>query len=128
MIDAKVVEKAVDTLSMLKYFPANGTPVARLIGDICSTNEQVLWLARRVTQLYNEWPGPVELRAVFCSRFRPRDGVEADSTDPRFIEEGIPSERKPDGELPALPAGRKVSADRLLDEGLASLAARKRLM
>jgi hypothetical protein len=43
--------------------------------------------------LYDKWPAPHELRAVLCSKFKPKDGIEADSADQRYIEDGIPSDR-----------------------------------
>ena len=96
MLNATAVEQALDQLAMLRFFPSDpGTrsEIARLIGKLCATDQQVSWLAGRVIDLYDEWPGPHELRAVMSSKFKPADGIDADSKHPRYIEDGIPSER-----------------------------------
>ena len=48
--------------------------------------------------LYNEWPGPQEVRAVFCSRFKPADSIEAYSS---VYMDGIPSESETYGQIEA---------------------------
>ncbi len=93
----EVVDKTVGRLALLKFFPASDI-VARAVVmtelmEICETDEQVDWLGKRMSALYTEWPGLRELRAVFCSKFKPADGIEVDSTDPRFVD-GVPSERE----------------------------------
>ncbi len=124
MVSAKAVKEAIDTMAMLRFFPADGTPVADLLSQMCSNDDQVRWLARRAVALYNEWPGPRELRAVLCSRFKPADGVEAISGvdaqgNPYFPDCVIPSERQIETPtIPALPPGHRFTADRLLEAAL----------
>src|SRR5690242_19674631 len=95
MLNATVVSNAISRMSLLNFFPPQTAwpALAILIDDMCATDEQVEWLARRVVTLYDSWPGPHELRAVLCSKFKPKDGIEADSEHPRYLEDGIPSER-----------------------------------
>lgn len=131
MITPEAMTKAIDEMAAtLKYFPANATPIARILSEMAATDAQVLWLARRLPQLHNEWPGALEMRAVFCSRFRPRDGVEAYSTDQRFAD-GIPSEKAaaalPAAPMKALPAGRAVSVAETVDVAVCDLARAKDL-
>ena len=105
-------------LAVLKYFPAGNDSallvLARLAGSMCSTEAQVQWLVDRMTSgLYTEWPGPAEMRAVFCSKFPPKDGQTAYST---VYHDGIPSEntgiRLLDGvAMKAIPPGHIASAD-----------------
>ena len=95
MIDTKQATADMARLSVLKFFPADQTARAEIVLMACEmaqTNEQVAWLAKRCIQLWNEWEGPREMRAVFCSKFRPADGIEAYSQLPRF-NDGIPSEK-----------------------------------
>jgi hypothetical protein len=95
MIDTKQATADMARLSVLKFFPADQTARAENVLMACEmaqTNEQVAWLAKRCLQLWNEWEGPREMRAVFCSRHRPAEGIEAYSQLPRFSD-GIPSER-----------------------------------
>jgi hypothetical protein len=96
MLNPKVALEVTNELSILRFFPSGGqarAAISELLMQFCSTDAQARWLVRRVWALYSEWPGPRELRAVFCSKFPPADGIEADSTDARFLETGIPSER-----------------------------------
>ena len=74
----------------LKFFP--GDPDARIgiaeeIVSFASTADQVEWLVKKVSQVYKEWPGILEVRAVFCTRYKPADGVEASlgTTSPAFV-------------------------------------------
>lgn len=94
MIDAKKATESLARMSLLKFFPADDyarAELVRFVGDMATTNEQVEWLVTRCLQLWNAWEGPKELRAIFCSKFKPADGVEAYSDLPQFVD-GIPSE------------------------------------
>ncbi len=94
-MNVMTIKKAVGILSLMKYFPSSEDAQAALmemLGTMCANEEQVLWLARRVTALYSEWPGTREVRAVFCGKYRPVDGIEAESA---IYLEGIPAEPKP---------------------------------
>jgi hypothetical protein len=92
----EIVDRTIGRLALMKFFPASdvvarATVMAELM-EMCANDEQVEWIGKRMSALYTEWPGLRELRAVFCSKFKPRDGIEVNSTDARFID-GIPSER-----------------------------------
>ena len=93
MLSAEIVSQAIERMSLLSFFPpASAWPaLAELIRDMCWSDEQVEWLSRRAIKQWSKWEGPRELRALFCSRFPPRDGEEADSALPQFSE-GYPSE------------------------------------
>ncbi len=96
------VTMVVESMTAIPYFPSE--PAARaLIGNelqrMCGSMEQAMWLVRRLTQLYSHWPGLVETRAVYCSKYRPCDGIEADSA---VYLDGVPSEKQ---QMPALGAG-----------------------
>ena len=74
------VTNTLGRLTSMKFFPSD--PGARdaivaIVGEMAQTHEQVEWLVRRMIAIYPEWPGPKEMRACFCSRFRPADGIEA---------------------------------------------------
>jgi hypothetical protein len=94
-------------LAVLPFFPAGNESVlialARLVGQMCRTEDEVRWLVDRMTSgIYSAWPGPQEMRACFCSKFRPRDGLNAYST---VYPDGIPlSEPRPRIEPPAVRA------------------------
>jgi hypothetical protein len=88
--------------------------------EIVANDEQLAWLIRRATALYNQWPGLSEIRAVYCSKFRPRDGIEVNSG---VYLDGIPSERAaaPVLALPVLPPGHSFTADLELENRMRSL-------
>jgi len=94
-------------LAVLPFFPAGNESVlialARLVGQMCRTEDEVRWLVDRMTSgIYSAWPGPQEMRACFCSKFRPKDGLNAYST---VYPDGIPlSEPRPRIEPPAVRA------------------------
>jgi hypothetical protein len=95
MIDTQQATRDMARLSVLKFFPSDQTARAEIVLMACkmaNTNADIVWLVNRCLELWNEWEGPREMRAVFCSKFRPADGVEAYSQLPRF-NDGIPSEK-----------------------------------
>ena len=70
-------------LAILPFFPPEDPArmaIARMIGAMASNEDQVRWLVRTMTSgAFSKWEGPAELRAVFCMKFRPKDGIEATS-------------------------------------------------
>lgn len=106
MLNPSIVSRAVDDICLLKFPPSESSRPAlvRMLAEMCSTDEQVLWLSKRLLQLFKEWPGANEMRAVFCSKFRPRDGVEVHS---EAYPDGIPSE-KPERNFTMLPTARET--------------------
>lgn len=122
MISTEILYGAVGNLMAMPFFPSE--PLVKMavlneLPQIVQTDAQLLWLIRRVTQLYNAWPGTSEIRAVYCSKYRPLDGIEVYSS---VYPDGIPSERQA-GEpaWPALPPGR-VTADLEFDRKLQAVA------
>lgn len=64
----------------MRFFPGDEAArvgIAKEICNIVSMQEQLRWLIGRLPKLFTEWPGILEVRAVFCTKFKPRDGVEA---------------------------------------------------
>lgn len=84
----------IGRMSLLKYYPSDpitSTALIELVMDLCEYADQAEWLGKRVRDFYREWPGAHEIRAVFCSKYRPKDGVNAYSA---VYVDGIPSERE----------------------------------
>ncbi len=48
-----------------------------LIDSMTTNAEQVTWLAQAMVAKFNDWPGPQHMRALFCTRYKPADGLEA---------------------------------------------------
>jgi hypothetical protein len=136
-MNPKRVLDLLGRLAMLKYFPANNEAVLEglldLVSEMCSNEVQVEWLVKRmISGLYAEWPGPQEMRAVLCSRFRPKDGINAYST---VYLDGIPASREAilaigpgDQKLLPLPEGKVASADERIEAGVHILAKANKLM
>ena len=106
MITEAGILRALGIFSLMKFFPGDdGTRAAlgELLCEMCRNDEEIIWLARRVQKLHREWPGAHEIRAAYCSKFQPKDGIEADSN---LYLDGIPSETgRQEFEQPRLPAG-----------------------
>jgi len=78
---------AAEIISMLKFVSENSADVRlglmKLLDRMASDDEetairQMNWYVGTVINNFDEWPGPVTLRGVFCVKYKPRDGVEAD--------------------------------------------------
>ncbi len=80
MVNVKRAAAEIAKLSLMKYFPSDPDARAALVQIICEfadSNEKIEWLVKRALAIFKEWPGPYELRALYCSRWRPADGTEA---------------------------------------------------
>ncbi len=113
MMNLETINNEVAKFGTMKYFPGDAAVRLALVEfmlDIAETEDQVRWLVKRVRTLYAEWPGEHELRAAFCSRYRPKDGINACSS---VYLDGLPSERP--APMPLLPMGRG-EARKLLGE------------
>ena len=96
---------------------------------MCASEEQVRWLIDRMTSgIYAEWPGVHEMRACFCCRYKPKDGINAYST---IYPDGLPIDPtappRPEiaaPKLKALPPGHEATADPELEASIQRLAAK----
>jgi hypothetical protein len=93
---------------------------------MCATEEQVRWLVDRMTSgIYAEWPGIAEMRACFCYRYKPRDGVEAYSSVYAEMPRDPTAPPRPEIAAPylkALPPGHEVTPDPELEASIQQLA------
>ena len=79
-MNVKQIARTLAKLTALKFFPAEPGARRGILEIVCamaSIESQAEWLVNRMLSAYNEWPGPQEMRACFCCRFRPADGVNA---------------------------------------------------
>ena len=96
----------------LHFFPSDDDArlgIAEEITAMAETQDQVRWLVGRVPKLHSDWPAMREVRAVFCSRYKPHDGYDVCSA---VYLDGIP----PDPALERLrltagPAMRQLTGD-----------------
>lgn len=87
MADEKFTQRdlqmAIDDLAMLSYFPADEgarAAIMRLLARMVPHREALGWLVRTMLDRVGAWKGPMELRGVICTRWKPADGIEAEST------------------------------------------------
>ncbi len=105
MVDTHKIAEIVSELSLMKYFPSDAmarVALVRMVCEMTGSEERAKWLVKRALAVFNEWPGPRELRALYCSRWRPMDGVEAYSMIYPADESGGGFPRDP--QLPPAPA------------------------
>lgn len=82
----------IGQMAVMKFFPADAAARGKLIEilmSLCEFEYQADWLVNRMIDLYGEWPGAKEMRACYCSKFKPADGREESS---QVYLDGIPSE------------------------------------
>jgi hypothetical protein len=118
-------------IASLPYFPSEREARVGIIDEIrslCNTTEEADWLAVRMRQLYNRWPGCREMRIAFCiSGKRPVYGIDLGLAVSEFYPDGIPSELPDPEPLLALPAGASVSAATSIEAAVLDLAVLKDL-
>ncbi len=107
------IAEIVAKLCLLKFFPnesAGRLALMEIIGGMASDEDQVRWLVKSALAIYDEWPGPRELRALFCSRWTPRDGIKAYSQIYPSDEYGggFPAQIYPPSKHPAIPSPKQV--------------------
>lgn len=79
-------------MAAMKFYPGDidaRIAIAEELAYMAKNEEQIRFVVRRALGLYSEWPGIREIRALFCSRYRPADGVECGST---VYLDGIPAD------------------------------------
>lgn len=87
MLKKQIVNTVAEWRALLQYFPTDevsGLIVMRLLERMVSTPEQLAWLSRAMTTEVGKWSSEKDLRGVFCSRYRPADGVSADCASGPF--------------------------------------------
>jgi hypothetical protein len=90
MITKEQAAAAVSRMAILKYFPSETPPraeIAKLLIRMVDNDKHLAWLIDTIVSRLNEWPGPNELRGVFCTRFKPADGIEANCSIAGFTAE-----------------------------------------
>lgn len=124
MVNVKEAAQSVEKLSMLRFFPAGPNAQAGIVQLACEmakSNAQIDWLVDRMLKIYNEWPGPREMRACFCNRYPPADGVSACSDvypEGSFPKDPTAPSRIEAPKMLALPPGATVSVDPVLDAAI----------
>jgi hypothetical protein len=112
VISAEAMKRFISAVSVMNFPPTgDGVPaaLAEAIEQFAESDEQLDWLRNQMQIRYQDWPGVRELRACFCSRFEPKDGVSI-PTDVLAVggnQAGDTSKR--------LPPGRAAASDERAD-------------
>jgi hypothetical protein len=124
-LSPETAAEGVCKLALMAFFPGDPDTRAALVWALLQfvdTEEHLEWLVERALKLYTRWPGVGELRAVYCSRFKPADGQEAYS---EIYQSGFPHQSPP----PKVPPPRETitTADRGLSDQVRAAARAKRM-
>lgn len=71
------IKSCVAQLTIVSFFPSEPLKQAlimRFFQQLVGTNEQLEWLVSVLLTV--DWPGPAQVRALFCTRFPPADGIK----------------------------------------------------
>lgn len=70
---------AVGKLGAIPMFPSDAharQAIMEALAAMVSNIEQLRWLVGTMLNYSDQWHGVKELRGVFCTRFKPTDGIE----------------------------------------------------
>lgn len=83
MTPEEIMPKIGD-LAALPFFNSSALPVVakQLSAFVDNDPKHLQWLINTAVGTWRKWEGVIELRALWCTRFMPRDGVEAYSMIP----------------------------------------------
>ena len=113
----KQVALAVARLGALAMFPTSEAAqdgIMRVLHGMVGTIDQLTWLVNAMLNHVGEWKGTAELRGVFCTRFKPADGIEATCSIPGFRAGDIESGHAAD----CLPLGSGVEQKLIAPPGI----------
>jgi hypothetical protein len=81
------IEISQDLLTIRFYPRDEHATVLKALSRITSDPERLRWLVETASTTWRVWMGIVELRGLYCSRWRPDDGKYESCTTPGFTPE-----------------------------------------
>ena len=90
--DDREISEAVEMLGALAYFPAEAgarRAVAFVLRSMVNTTKELRWLVNAMLNQAGQWRGTVDIRGIFCTRFKPADGQEAVTSTAGFSAEDM---------------------------------------
>jgi len=78
-ISDKELEMAAARLALLPFFPAGEVSMSLVMGElerIAHNPERLEWLVDTILSKCAKWEGPAQLRALYSTRWKPKDGME----------------------------------------------------
>lgn len=101
--------RAVSEMGAIPYFPTDSgaqLAVMKQLERFVSGEKELRWLVDTAAGVMREWKGVPELRGLYCTRFKPADGVEANCSLPGYTPEDSEARW-------ALEAGKQVIVESL---------------
>jgi hypothetical protein len=138
-INQASITKALAGLRRIPFYPADGEEwLAETLAEMCRYEHELFWLVREARKRWKEWQSDRALRILFCTQFRPHDGIDPrrvgdDGTivplppplcpedQAKVLSQGVPLLALPD------PRDTNVSENEKLTTGIRRLAAAKKL-
>jgi hypothetical protein len=81
------IANAVGELAAIPYFPADEyarRAIMRQIAKFVDRPDHLHWLVNAALNTMRHWDGIPELRGLYCTKFKPADGIEADCHLPGY--------------------------------------------
>jgi hypothetical protein len=79
-IETKLLKAAVAELGVLRFWPkgeAEANTMMKFFDRMVNTPQQLRWLVDTLIDQVGTYDGTDQIRAVFCSQFQPKDGIQA---------------------------------------------------
>lgn len=76
--------QCVAEMEGIPFFPTGEmarAAIIRSLVEMANQPRELAELSKRMRTHYRKWPGEAELRGVFCTFAKPRDGIESGATD-----------------------------------------------
>lgn len=73
--------------ALIPFFPRDTNAqdyILAALRKMIATEEQLRWLTETAINSIQKWEGLPQLRGLFCSHFRPADGIEMECSVPGF--------------------------------------------
>jgi len=89
---------AAEMMDGMDFFPAGAGArgmIADEIAAMCASEDEALWLVKRMVRLYRKWPSLVELRFVYCEKHHPLDCIQPTIEASEIHPLGLPPEGPP---------------------------------
>ena len=121
MLTPKELALIGEDLLVIPFYPiAHHDVILRMLERFVDRPERLRWLVDAAVMNLPQWGGVPALRGLYCTRFKPADGIEADCAIPGFTPD--------DNETAYLDAQSKLTSyNRAAAAGIAKLAATKKL-
>lgn len=98
--------------ALMRYFPGDKAErgvIARVLTRMVADPKHLRWLVDALVNSAREWPGFGEVRGMYCTRYKPLDGIEANCSLPGF--------RPEDGEARSYDQHQQLKGGGWTDDG-----------